>query len=131
MSDSVNKEAKRTLIVASVFGALAVGIGAFGAHSLKQHLLEIGRFDTFETAVRYHFYHTFALLVVGLLQLRFNNKYLRWSANSFLAGILLFSGSLYILCLAPNLAYLGIITPFGGLFFIAGWLITAFGISRQ
>ena len=104
MSDSVNKEAKRTLIVASVFGALAVGIGAFGAHSLKPHLLEIGRFDTFETAVQYHFY---------------------------LAGILLFSGSLYTLCLAPSLAYLGIITPVGGLFFIAGWLITAFGISRQ
>jgi uncharacterized membrane protein YgdD (TMEM256/DUF423 family) len=130
MSEPIESNAQRTFIVAAVMGALAVAIGAFGAHSLKPHLLEIGRFDTFETAVRYHFYHTFALLAVGLLQLARPNKWMTWAGNSFFAGILLFSGSLYAICLLSAPSFMGMVTPLGGLLFIAGWLLLALGVSK-
>src|SRR3982750_895442 len=114
------------LITASLLGALSVALGAFGAHSLKK-IVSPEAVATFETGVRYQFYHTFALLLVAILYERFTNKWLLWAGNSFLIGTLLFSGSLYVLALlnASNnvgLRKIGIVTPFGGLFFIAGWL---------
>jgi uncharacterized membrane protein YgdD (TMEM256/DUF423 family) len=112
---------KTTLILGAIAGALAVSIGAFGAHGLKAILLENERAETFELAVRYHFYHTFALLVTGLLMEFFDEKKLRWAALFFLIGIFIFSGSLYALSLT-GVTLLGAITPVGGVSFIAGWL---------
>ena len=103
-------------------GALGVGIGAFGAHGLRKMLEETGRFDTFETAVRYQFYHTLALLAVGiLLALRPDIRGLSLTAWLFLGGILLFSGSLYTLCFT-GITKMGAVAPIGGLLLIAGWL---------
>lgn len=111
---------EKVLKTASVFGVLAVSIGAFGAHGLESILIENNRVETFETAVQYHFYHTIALLIVAVLLQNKASKYLNWSAILFSLGILLFSGSLYILALS-NFTFLGAITPLGGLFFIAAW----------
>ena len=123
------------LIVGSLLGALSVALGAFGAHSLKR-IVSPEAVATFETGVRYQFYHTFALLIIAVLYERFPNKWMVWAGNSFLVGILLFCGSLYLLTLlnATNtigLRKIGIITPFGGLFFIAGWLFLMWGVSRK
>ena len=98
----------------------AVALGAFGAHALKN------RFDdyalgVFQTAVQYHFYHSLALLAVGVIALNQpHNTLLRSSGWLFLVGILVFSGSLYLLSLS-GMRWLGAVTPIGGLAFIAGW----------
>lgn len=111
---------------AALLGALAVALGAFGAHGLKKYV-PAETISTFETGVRYQFYHVFALLAVGILYERFPVKWLRYAGNCFLIGILLFSGSLYILTALKatdtvGLSGVGAITPIGGVFFIAGWL---------
>lgn len=118
------------MIIAGILGALSVAIGAFGAHGLKDLLLENGRLDTFETAVKYQFYHTLALLVLGLLMLRFESKFLLYAAGFMVLGIVVFSGSLYILCLT-NITSLGAITPLGGLAFICGWIFLSIGVARS
>ncbi|QIL75399.1 DUF423 domain-containing protein [Hymenobacter sp. HDW8] len=114
--------ARLILQIAALLGALGVGIGAFGAHGLRKMLEETGRFDTFETAVRYQFYHTLALLAVGiLLAMRPDIRGLSLTAWLFLGGILLFSGSLYTLCFT-GIIKMGAVAPIGGLLLIAGWL---------
>ncbi|GAB2451101.1 membrane protein [Hymenobacter qilianensis] len=114
--------ARLILQIAALLGALGVGIGAFGAHGLRKMLEETGRFDTFETAVRYQFFHTLALLAVGiLLAMRPDIRGLSLTAWLFLGGILLFSGSLYTLCFT-GITKMGAVAPIGGLLLIAGWL---------
>jgi uncharacterized membrane protein YgdD (TMEM256/DUF423 family) len=115
---------KPTTIIqtAAIFGAIAVGIGAFGAHGLKPMLEASGRMDTFETAVKYHFYHSLALFGLGILAIiKPEWRKMNLSYWGFTIGILIFSGSLYVLCLS-GITWLGAITPFGGLAFILGWL---------
>jgi uncharacterized membrane protein YgdD (TMEM256/DUF423 family) len=122
--------AKLLIIVSGISGALAVALGAFGAHALKKMLETSGRLDTFETAVKYHFYHTLALLLVGLLLTRVDAKLLEYAGGSFILGIILFSGSLYLLCFT-GYTKLGIITPFGGLLLISGWLMMAWAAAKH
>lgn len=115
---------KPTTIIqtAAIFGAIAVGIGAFGAHGLKPMLEATGRMETFETAVKYHFYHSLALFGLGILALiKPEWKKLGLSYLGFTLGILIFSGSLYVLCLS-GITWLGAITPLGGVAFIIGWI---------
>jgi uncharacterized membrane protein YgdD (TMEM256/DUF423 family) len=107
-------------------GALAVVIGAFGAHALEPVLESNGKSEVFETAVKYHFYHVLAALLVILIHFRLEKKLLLSAAYLFLIGILLFSGSLYLIALGA-VSTLGAITPVGGLFFILGWILM--GIS--
>lgn len=121
---------RQTLLAASALGVLAVLLGAFGAHALKNLLLATGRLDTYELAVRYHFYHTFALLAVGIMMDKYANSRLGVSALLFLIGIILFSGSLYILCLL-DISKIAIITPFGGAILIAGWATLFISILRN
>ncbi len=123
------------LKTATLLGALAVGLGAFGAHALKQMLNE-KYLGIFETAVRYQFYHVFALLAVGILFKEFPNVYLAWSGRLFIAGIVLFSGSLYLLTALEGMGqqgfkWLGAVTPLGGLCFIAGWVLLTFGLVSK
>lgn len=120
---------KFILLFSSISGALSVAIGAFGAHKLKNYLAEIQRADVFETAVRYQFFHTLALLMIGILLFTHSNKWLQWASLSFMLGILIFSGSLYILCLS-NIGKWGAVTPIGGLFLIAGWICLAIGLAK-
>lgn len=108
-------------------GLLGVAIGAFGAHALRTSLEASGRTATFETAVKYQFYHALALVLIGiLLQLLANNptavRLLNWSGYSFLGGVLIFSGSLYLLCFT-GVTWLGAITPIGGVLMIIGWAL--------
>lgn len=122
--------ARIILQLAALLGALGVGIGAFGAHGLRKMLEASGRFETFETAVRYQFYHALALLAVGILyHLRPELRGLGTTAWLWLGGVLVFSGSLYVLCLT-GITKLGAVTPIGGLLLIAGW-ITLLLAARQ
>lgn len=110
------------VVMGAILGALAVMIGAFGAHGLKSFLTENDRLETFETAVKYHMYHALALVLIGILFANHGSKQLAWSGNLMMAGVLFFSGSLYLLCFT-SWKWLGPITPIGGLFFIAGWVM--------
>jgi uncharacterized membrane protein YgdD (TMEM256/DUF423 family) len=115
---------KRLIIIASVFGILAVILGAFGAHALKS-LLDPAGLEVWKTAVSYHFYHTLALLFVSILPAS-NSKVVNMAAWFFSLGIIFFSGSLYLISAKEilnitQLSVLGPLTPIGGLFFIMGW----------
>ena len=126
---------KGFLIAASILGALSVALGAFGAHALKQ-IVPPESVTTFETGVRYQFYHTFTLLAVAILFETFPGKWLLSAGWLFILGIILFSGSLYILTAlkATNtvgLKGIGIITPVGGLLFVAGWMCLLIGIMAS
>ncbi len=107
------------LAIVGILGALAVGLGAFGAHALKETLAQSGYTETFKTANQYHFYHTFALALIALLP---NPEKYKWATYCFLMGMVLFSGSLYVLSIS-KISAIGAITPFGGVFFIAGWVL--------
>ena len=111
---------------AALLGALSVMLGAFAAHGLKK-ILTAEDLQIFETAVRYQFYHVFALLAIGIIYKEFPAKLMVWAGRLFIAGIIIFSGSLYLLCYVKYnqlpLNWVGAITPFGGVAFIAGWIM--------
>jgi uncharacterized membrane protein YgdD (TMEM256/DUF423 family) len=121
---------KLILMSASVFGALSVMIGAFGAHALRATLEAQNRIETFETAVKYQFYHTIALLAIGLLMYKVSDKLLGYAGYSMIGGILIFSGSLYILCLS-GVRWLGAITTIGGVLMIVGWVLLLLALARN
>ncbi|ALJ01597.1 DUF423 domain-containing protein [Rufibacter tibetensis] len=122
---------KTILILGALLSGLGVMIGAFGAHGLSKLLTETGRTETFETAVKYQMYHALGLLLVGVLMTQFPAASgLRFSGICFLIGILIFSGSLYILCLT-GIRWMGAITPIGGLFLIGGWLNLVWALAKN
>ena len=126
---------KGFLKLAALLGAISVVLGAFGAHTLKQFISEKSLL-TFETGVRYQFYHAIALLFTGILYKEFSNKSLLWAGRMFSLGILLFSGSLYFLAIVnltenAGLKGIGAITPLGGACFIAGWILLFIGVSKK
>ncbi len=105
---------------AALSGMAAVILGAFGAHALKEQLSP-ALMQAYQTGVYYQFFHTFALVAVGLLMERRGLvRLLKWSGACFALGILLFSGSLYLLALS-GIRVFGMVTPFGGLLFIMAW----------
>ncbi len=112
-------------ILGSLSALLGVALGAFGAHSLKSSLSS-EMLAIFETGVRYQMYHSFALVVAGWAFEKYSHTIFSKAAWSFVAGILLFSGSLYALALTES-RWLGVVTPFGGLAFLVGWLLLAVG----
>jgi uncharacterized membrane protein YgdD (TMEM256/DUF423 family) len=125
--------ARTFAMLAGLSGALAVILGAFAAHALKARLAP-EHLATFETGVRYQMYHTLAILLIAALASRGGTAWLSTSALLFAAGILLFSGSLYLLATRELLGigswrWLGPVTPLGGLCFIAGWIALALGAA--
>ena len=130
---------KLTLI--GLLGALAVALGALGAHFLKSKLdtglITQDQLIGFDTAVKYQMYHVLAMLGLFLLSKHYPHKYFNWAYRCFIIGIICFSGSLYLLCTrnllgAEWLKLLGPITPLGGLFFVAGWLLIALiGLKKE
>jgi uncharacterized membrane protein YgdD (TMEM256/DUF423 family) len=114
-------EAKKLILFAGVSGATAVIFGAFGAHALSAKLSEFQLSSVFETASRYHFYHTFALLACLFLKPFADENRLAYAVWAFISGTIIFSGSLYVMCLT-NIRWLGAITPIGGLLLITGWV---------
>ena len=126
---------KQSLMAGAIFAGLAVILGAFGAHALKP-ILGADLLQTFETGVRYQFYHAFALLAVGIIHLYAPTKGVTRAGTFFMIGIILFSGSLYLLALlkangGEGLGAVGILTPIGGAFFILGWIMLILGIRRK
>jgi len=119
----------RTLALAGVLLALATVCGAFGAHLLKGQLAP-DRLQRWETAVRYHFFQALGLVGVGLTLRSLDEAAVRTAALLIVAGIVLFCGSLYALSFsAPRV--LGVLTPVGGVAWIAGWLLFAWGVWRH
>jgi uncharacterized membrane protein YgdD (TMEM256/DUF423 family) len=122
---------RRALVICGLLGAVSVALGALGAHWLKNQLpggrITPDQVAGFDTAARYQMYHTLAMLLVALLYLQRRVSRLKWAFNLFLSGIVLFSGSLYLLCTrnlfdADFLRLLSPVTPLGGLCFIGGWI---------
>jgi len=111
---------KKNLVIASLIGALAIVLGAFGAHAI-QETLSVNELKSFETAVRYQMYHVIVLLFVNSFS-GFILKDKNTISYLFFAGILFFSGSIYAITLGINPKSIWFITPLGGLFFILGWL---------
>ncbi len=116
---------KRIILTAAIYGCLAVIFGAFGAHALKVRI-HSDELATWNTGVQYHFYHTFALLFLATFA-RFKNNIINFASYCFNVGIILFSGSLYLIAteslFGVNFStFLGPITPIGGVLFILGWI---------
>ncbi len=110
--------------------ALAVAFGAFGAH-IVQDMLTPDRFQVYQTGVEYHFYHALGLLLLGAISYHIpNSKWISWSGIAFIVGIIIFSGSLYLLTLI-DVGRLGMITPFGGVAFILGWIFLAIAAIKS
>lgn len=119
----------RWLAFAGLSVAVATALGAFGTHALKP-VLPPARFESFETAVAYQFFHSLGLLVLALLRGRRDGALLRWSAWLIVAGLLLFCGSIYALTLGAPRA-LGMVAPFGGTAFMLAWLLFALALWRE
>ena len=118
----------KLLLIASVYGFFAVALGAFGAHALKDVLGD--RVGIYETANRYHFYHTFAIFVSAFLYNIFQRKILITSGYLFAAGIFIFSGSLYALSIS-GIRILGAITPIGGVLFLIAWATLGYSVLKK
>lgn len=108
------------ILLGSILGFLSVMLGAFGAHAFKDILTQNNRLETYELATKYQFYHALALLLVGILGAYFPQKWLYYAGYSLFFGVIIFSGSLYLLSFT-NMKWLGAITPIGGLLFLIGW----------
>ncbi len=125
---------KQAIVFGASFAAVAVILGAFGAHALKS-LMAPDKLLVFETGVRYHFYHSFALMLAGILYHSFPGKQLKLAVSFFITGILLFSGSLYAISLLSinggTIGPIGILTPIGGVFFILGWAMIVAGVAKH
>ena len=123
---------RSAIVTGAALAMLAVVLGAFAAHGLKQMLAPY-ELAIFETAARYQMYHAIALLIVGILASmpQFSTRWLQLAAIVFVLGIVLFSGSLYLLAIS-GIRWLGAITPLGGVAFILGWLLLiAAGFKQQ
>ena len=118
-----------TIAIAAIFGLISVIAGAAGAHALRD-TLDAGALSAFETAARFQMYHALALLAVGILSMRWQTRILTISAVLFTLGILLFSGSLYILALS-GIGIFGAIAPIGGISLMAGWASLALAALRS
>ena len=123
------------MLFGAIFALLAVILGAFGAHGLKSQIAE-ARLESFETGVRYQFYHALGLLLIHLLQEKTSSKLLSMAGWFMVGGVILFSGSIYLLATRDllgieNVSWLGPITPIGGLLFIVAWIMVVIAALKK
>ena len=118
------------LIAGALSGAIAVMLGAFAAHGLRSSL-SVENFQVFHTGVEYQFYHSLALLFTGIIMEKVQNKLILLAGYAFITGIILFSGSLYLLSTVNSLHWMGLATPLGGLCFICGWIFLAISLFKS
>ena len=126
---------KTFLVIGIILAGLAVILGAFGAHGLKK-IVGPETVSTYQTGVQYQMYHAFALIIVALLYNHISGSSLNYAGFFFIIGIVLFSGSLYLLASLKamdkvGLSGIGIITPIGGLFFILGWIMLLVAVLKK
>ena len=126
---------KLFLILGTILGGLSVALGAFGAHGLKK-IVSPESVATYQTGVQYQMYHALALLLIGVLAERWTGSFFHYAGFFFLGGIVLFSGSLYLIVSMhamnkPVPLPVNLVTPIGGLLFIAGWILLLIGIIRK
>lgn len=122
-------------VLGIALAGLAVALGAFGAHGLKK-VVSAENVAVYQTGVQYQMYHALALIAVGLLSEKFASGLVGYAGGAFLAGVLLFSGSLYLIVSLyamnkPVPAAVGVLTPIGGLLFIAGWVCLLIGVLKN
>lgn len=126
---------KGFLVTAAFLGALSVILGAFAAHKLKELLTDEKMLNVFETAVRYQFYHVFALALAGILYASYPNKSIKAAGKLFIAGTIFFSGSLYLLTYGAvtgvAVKWAGPVTPLGGVMLIIGWVCLGLGMMKK
>jgi len=121
---------KLFLILGGINAALVVMLGAFGAHGLKAKLTA-EMLAVYQTGVHYHLFHALGLLAIGIVATQIaDSVWLKWSGWLILLGIILFSGSLYVLSVS-GLRWLGMVTPFGGVAFIAAWIVFVIAIVKS
>lgn len=126
---------KGYLRIAFVLGAITVALGAFGAHKLKE-MVSSESLAVYQTGILYQFIHLLALAIAGIVYREYSNSLVKASGVLFLLGILLFSGSLYLLTYAnatgaAGMKWVGPVTPIGGVCFIAGWICLALGTGKS
>ena len=121
---------KLFLKTGAILGSLAVAIGAFGAHALNENLIADNNLATYETAVSYQFYHALALIFTGLLSGEIKNKWIRLSGLSLIVGTIVFSSSLYLICLT-GIKTFGAVAPLGGTALILGWAFMFWSFIRH
>jgi len=121
----------RTIIFCGISGFFAVFFGAVGSHILRSHISE-KMFASFITANQYHFYHTLALLAVSILNQQFKQKFFTYSKIAFIAGLIFFSGSVYLHAVTSHdgASFFARVAPFGGVAYMLGWLFLALGSIR-
>ena len=122
------------LLIGTILAGLAVALGAFGAHGLKR-LVDAETVGIYQTGVQYQMYHALALLALGILGDRISNQFLGYAGFLFIAGIVLFSGSLYLIASLKAMnkvvvPAVGIMTPVGGLLFIVGWIMLLIAVVK-
>jgi uncharacterized membrane protein YgdD (TMEM256/DUF423 family) len=117
------------VLIAAVLGFLGVALGAFGTHGLRAIFEANGRADTFETATQYHMYHALALLAVAWVESRSPSRSIRWAGYLFILGVVLFSGSLYVLAIF-DLGFMGAVAPLGGASLLAAWALLGWSAWR-
>ncbi len=115
------------MVIGALFGFLGVAAGAFGSHALKNRL-SADLLQVFEVGVRYQMYHALALVLTGFILTRFNSQALSWAGWFFAAGVVIFSGTLYLLTLTGQ-RWLGAVTPIGGTALLVGWVLLAWGAA--
>lgn len=129
----MSKNDKKIVVSAALLGAITIAFGAFGAHGLKE-LVNEQSIDSFNTGVRYQMYHTLALLIIGFSS-KISDTTKKWVFRFMVMGVLLFSGSIYLLSVKELLSFdtssIVFITPLGGILFILGWLRLAFGLFMK
>ena len=126
---------KLFMIIGTLLAGLSIALGAFGAHGLKK-IADAETVSIYQTGVQYQMYHALALIVVGLLAERFSGNYINYTGYFFIAGMVLFSGSLYLISslkathkTVPTLV--GVLTPIGGLLFILGWVFLLIALLKK
>ncbi len=124
------------LVAAAILGGLAVALGAFGAHALEKLTTDEKIIHGFQTGTQYQMYHALALMAVAIIYEKIPNKSIQWAGTCFIIGTILFSGSLYLLSFlkietSTAVKWVGPITPFGGVFFILGWLLLLNGVITR
>ena len=126
--ENFHNYAKNYAILASALLALAVILGAFGSHALK-NTLDLYHFDVFQTASKYHYYHATGMFMLALASVFVHNKYMAFAKICMFVGTVVFSGSLYLLSIL-QISWFGAITPIGGILLIVGWVLVALGFYK-